>query len=889
MPRPFSIAFLLALGVLLAVFLWDIPQPQGGGKPAGKNTAPPVPPAPFAIPAATALEHKTGAPRRRNGLGQAMAFREGTVETAELEKLKAAVPGENIALDFFPDARLRARVDWRSANPGDLRMAGPLEGFKPGDRFFLSATNDGGRLLVEIPSRNLAYEIEWDSRTRPVAREWLLTDVMCATPLRSRASRGMPPRRDQPIRAASAQSISPAQVPVLNTRPGAPDVIYMDFDGETVSGTAWAGGATIVAQPSTLSAPQIGEAIARMERDFEIFNVNITTQRSVFEAAQMDSRVHCIVTPTDTVDPKAGGIAWTGSFSDSEPAWKICWVFEQDTAKDCAEVASHEVGHTLGLSHDGLLASGSLPADDYYDGTGAGETGWAPIMGIGYYQALTQWSKGEYPRANNTEDDLAIITRPEMLAYMPDTVGNSAAAAQAAYGPGAKGSIERTGDTDFFRIRLPAGTHTVNLLPSPHTNLDAELAVQNSNGTELARSNPVGETDASATFSLSSNQTVLLRVAGAAKSDSQGTVYTNYGSLGTYSLTGFPNQLQAPSAPIGISTTPVSGTQIRISWATNQAASSYSVYRNGTLIGTTASTDFLDAGASPSAPFSYTVAASNEFGSSPFSEAANTATPAFDEFIMDGKPDFAGYLLSDPGMTIYAAVRGNRLYVATWSPGSQGGDNDHFLLVSNRLLSSAATPAPWVKSGITAMPGDAPYLAGESNSTYSGWANEPSGSTLFKSPKNYEALEGSIDLVAEFGSLPESIYIASIAYATGNGGGINAQAPPGNGNNNIEPSEFLRIPVASIRDRALNGTYDILDPARSFRPKSIGFDPQNRPVLVWDVVPSKRYTVHRASNLSGPWTILNAGGWNAEPWQREMIYTDTDPNLGGRRFYRITW
>jgi hypothetical protein len=87
----------------------------------------------------------------------------------------------------------------------------------------------------------------------------------------------------------------------------------------------------------------------------------------------------------------------------------------------------------------------------------------------------------------------------------------------------------------------------------------------------------------------------------------------------------------------------------------------------------------------------------------------------------------------------------------------------------------------------------------------------------------------------------------------------------------------------------LNGTYDILDPARSFRPKSIGFDLQNRPVLVWDVLPGKRYTVHRTSNLSGPWTILNAGGWNAESWQREMIYTDTDPNLGGRQFYRITW
>ncbi len=33
-------------------------------------------------------------------------------------------------------------------------------------------------------------------------------------------------------------------------------------------------------------------------------------------------------------------------------------------------------------------------------GHGSGETGWAPIMGNGYYKNLTQWSKGEYTGAN---------------------------------------------------------------------------------------------------------------------------------------------------------------------------------------------------------------------------------------------------------------------------------------------------------------------------------------------------------------------------------------------------------------------------------------------------------------------------------------------------------
>lgn len=890
MPRFLSIAFLLVLGILLGVFLWEVPQPQAEDSPAAKTGGPPAASTPLAIPASTASDHKPGGPRRRNELGQAMAFRERAVEAAEIEKLKNAMPGDRVVLDFFPDVRFRARVDLRDSTTGELRVAGPLLGFGKDDRFFLTSIPGEGRLLVEIPSRNLAYEIAWDLDNSPVAREWLLTDVICASPANDgSANRGIPPSENRPLRTASVAQIDPSQVPIINTRPGAPDVIYMDFDGETVTTSAWAGGATIVAPSTKLTASQIREVISRMERDFEGLNVNITTQRSVFDATPMNSRIQCVVTDNDQASPGAGGVAYVGSFDDNVSTRKVCWVFMESSAKDCAEAASHEVGHTLGLDHDGRVASGSQPYEEYYEGHGSGATGWAPIMGVGYYRQLTQWSKGEYNRANNPEDDLTVMTSSTMLSFASDTVGNSTASALAVSGDRADGQIERTNDLDFFSVNLGAGSHTINLLPSAYTNLDAELSVIASNGTTLATANPTEETGASASFSLASNQTIFLRVSGVGKGDVAGTGYSNYGSLGAYSLTGFGNQQQPPSAPIGLSTTPISGSQIRLSWSQNPSATTYAIYRNGTLIGTTTSTEFLDTAATPGTQTSYSVIATNSYGSSPASEPSTVLTPAADEFVMDGSADFNGYLLSNPGMTIYAAVRGNRLYVATWSPGSQGGDNDHFLLVSNRLLPSATTPAPWVKSGSTAMPADAPCLAGESNSTYAGWANEPSGSTLFKSPKNYEALEGSIDLVAKFGSLPESIYIASVAYATGNGGGINAQAPSGNGNNDIEPSEFLRIPVASIRDRALNGTYDILDPARSFRPKSIGFDPQNRPVLTWDVVPSKRYTVHRTSNLSGPWTILNAGGWNAEPWQWEMIYTDTDPNLGGRQFYRITW
>ncbi len=88
-----------------------------------------------------------------------------------------------------------------------------------------------------------------------------------------------------------------------------------------------------------------------------------------------------------------------------------------------AEAVSHEAGHTYNLVHDGRIS----PAEGYYQGHGSGATGWAPIMGVGYYRSLTQWSKGEYTSANNTEDDLAKLA--SKIPVIADDHGNTVAAA----------------------------------------------------------------------------------------------------------------------------------------------------------------------------------------------------------------------------------------------------------------------------------------------------------------------------------------------------------------------------------------------------------------------------------------------------------------------------
>ena len=92
--------------------------------------------------------------------------------------------------------------------------------------------------------------------------------------------------------------------------------------------------------------------------------------------------------------------------------------------KYVAEAISHEVGHNLGLAHDGQIDANGATVS-YYGGHGS----WAPIMGMGYYKPITQWSKGEYVNATQKQDDIAIIRN--YLPALPADAGTSAATATA--------------------------------------------------------------------------------------------------------------------------------------------------------------------------------------------------------------------------------------------------------------------------------------------------------------------------------------------------------------------------------------------------------------------------------------------------------------------------
>jgi hypothetical protein len=341
-----------------------------------------------------------------------------------------------------------------------------------------------------------------------------------------------------------------------------------------------------------------------------------------------------------------------------------------------------------------------------------------------------------------------------------------------------------------------------------------------------------------------------------------------------------------PGTPTGLAANAVSHTQINLAWDAVGGATSYIVKRGGTQIATPTTNSFSDAGLAPLTNYSYTVAASNSAGTSGDSASAAATTQAAPQnFTMDGAADSAGYLVSNPGMTIYAAVRGSRLYIATWSTGNSGGANDHFILVSDTLLPSATAVAPWGKAGTVAVAATKPFLAAESINNYAGWFNAPAGSEVMKSGTSAGQLEGSIDLAAAFGAVPQTVYVAALAYQTTDAGLLGAQAPSGNSDGNVDPAEFFALPVAAIRDTFANGIFDRLDPAREFK-LGVSRDEFNDSTIVWPCVPGRAYQVEYCDDLGDGWQAFG-GQIQAPSGQDTLSLPDATARTNSQRFYRI--
>lgn len=369
---------------------------------------------------------------------------------------------------------------------------------------------------------------------------------------------------------------------LLHSKPGSQRTIYLNFRGATLTNTAWSAG-TLTAQPfdldgvpgsfNTAELQRIQSIWQRVAEDYAPFDVNVTTQAPSPDALTRSSGTDQVFGTTVLITNSngvyacsCGGVAYLGVFDDTSDFYKPALVFYNQLGggheKYVAEAISHEAGHNMGLQHDGFSGGG------YYGGHGGGATGWAPIMGVGYYQALVQWSKGQYSTANNTQDDYAVMAGNGLVARTDDH-GNTPATATVLAGTAsgsnsiytAQGIIERPGDVDLFAVTAAAGTMSVAVNPAARSaNLDVLLEVRNAAGTVLASANPPDALAASLSYTVPAAGTYYIAVQGTGKGDPLTTGYTNYGSLGNYAVTvtAATSSNQPPVA--SLTATPTSGT-----------------------------------------------------------------------------------------------------------------------------------------------------------------------------------------------------------------------------------------------------------------------------------------------------------------------------------------
>mgnify|MGYP003601668790 CR=1 FL=1 len=182
------------------------------------------------------------------------------------------------------------------------------------------------------------------------------------------------------------------------------------------------------------------------------------------------------------------------------------------------------------------------------------------------------------------------------------------------------------------------------------------------------------------------------------------------------------------------------------------------------------------------------------------------------DFVMDAALDSPAFEIAEyNGMKMWAALRGTKLYVATWGTGAgKAATNDHFFCISTNLGDATATP--WVKQGFIFLPTNFPYLAGEGGNIWSGWFNAASNSTTnanSNADETYNYLEGVIDLVDNFGSVPSALYMVVGVYGSDDGDALVNQVPTmWDSGSNLEITEILRVPTASIRDENADGYFD---------------------------------------------------------------------------------
>ncbi len=169
--------------------------------------------------------------------------------------------------------------------------------------------------------------------------------------------------------------------------------------------------------------------------------------------------------------------------------------------------------------------------------------------------------------------------------------------------------------------------------------------------------------------------------------------------------------------------------------------------------------------------------------------------PPGHEWVMDGVLDApATEVATNNGLHLYAGLVGTTLYVASEDAGDGA---DHFIFVAR--TPGAMQPAPWAKAGQVA--GWDAYLGNENDNGWSGWFDQD-GAAQSATGGGSGYLEGTLDLLGEFGEVPETVRLALGPYGTSDGAALwhTHQVPAStDGNGDLESAEYVIVDLCAVR------------------------------------------------------------------------------------------
>ena len=487
-----------------------------------------------------------------------------TLDAKALPVLSQLKKGDKVVLPLGGGQMLQGVVSSASPNEaGRVRVAGRLNGEKGTFSMSQSVSNaqDLAGNIVQN-DQHIGYKISSIGGRVKMDKQPLSAMLCDSIPVAPREAVGA--LLDTSPATPSAPPSGPAaSLPLLDSKPGARGVLYLDFDGETVTDSNWNAGVTIFAAPANvagvaISAAQVTDVWKRVAEDFRPFNLTVTTDPAIYAAAPVGERMHCIITPTSSwYDVPVGGITWLESYrasvADSNFTATIpCFVFNNNSTSVIALTCSHELGHALGLSHDGTAAV------EYYAGNDTGATSWGPIMGAPYGKSVTQWSNGGYPGANNTEDDIQVMAATVAESGVVNGLIDDEAGANTAQAKpmpitspvNITGTITQSTDVDWYKFTTSGGAINFTVTPSAvDPDLDTKLTLYDSTGTIMNPVSPVLATSLTSNLSRSSLApgVYYLAVSGKGRpavpaNPNTGAPavigYTSYGSVGPYTITG---------------------------------------------------------------------------------------------------------------------------------------------------------------------------------------------------------------------------------------------------------------------------------------------------------------------------------------------------------------